>query len=240
MIDYHPSMKTCADCDTCLKVEWSELDRGGLEQLANSLKTFYYQPGEAIFHQSDAPEGIYCIGQGKILLCQYDSFGNEIGFGMAYQGETLGWRSFFARENHTATALALTPCRICLVPKSTVHRLIRGYPALARRFLRTVAKDRGPTESLLLRNPRLPARIRLINLLLILCKNIYVPNSSEELRFSLPMNRRQLASLIGVRTETLSRTIATLHKEGLVRFHNREVTIKNHDHLVYESNRSKR
>jgi CRP/FNR family transcriptional regulator len=240
MMDYRPHVKTCSDCGTCLKVEWSELDQAGLEQLASSLRTFYYQPGEVIFHQSDAPQGIYCIDQGKILLCQYDFFGNEIGFGVAYQGETVGWRSFFARENHSATARALTSCRICLIPEDTIHRLIRGYPALAQRFLRTVARDRGPTESLLLRNPRLPARIRLINLLLIFCNNTYKPNKDGEMMFRLPINRQQLASLIGVRSETLSRTIAILRKEGLARFHDREVTIANHDRLVHESNRDKR
>ena len=232
--------KTCADCDTCPKVEWAELDRAGLQQLVNSLKTNNYQPGEAIFNQSDAPQGIYCIGQGKILLCHYDSFGNEIGFRVAYQGETVGWRSFFAQENHSATALALTPCTICLVPQKTVHRLVRSYPVLARNFLKTVARDRGPTESLILRNPRLSARIRLINLLLIFCNNTNKPNTKGEEKFHLPINRQQLASLIGVRTETVSRMIAALKDEGLARFHGREVRIANYGRLVYESNRDKR
>lgn len=231
--------KTCYNCDNCPKVEWSELDSAGLVKLMTAVRKFSFKPGETIFNQSDAPDGIYCISRGKILLCQHDSFGNEIGFGVAYQGETVGWRSFFAEENHSATALALTPCKICLIPKHTLQQLLGDYPGLARRFLGTLARDRGPTQSLLLRNPRLPARVRLINLLLIFGNSTHVPGKNAEIRFNLPINRQQIASLIGVRAETLSRTIAVLRAENLAIFKDREVRITNYDHLVFEANKDK-
>lgn len=234
-----PNLRNCTACENCSRVEWSELDQTGLLQLAATVRKSVYKPGEAIFNQSDAPAGIYCISQGKVLLCQYDMFGNEIGFGVAYQGETVGWRSFFARENHSATALALAPCKICLIPKPTVRRLLKGYPGLARRFLTTLARDRGPTQSLLLRNPRLPARVRLINLLLIFGNHTNAPDSNGELRFDLPINRQQVASLIGVRAETLSRAIAALREENLAIFKDREVIIPNYSHLVFEANKDK-
>lgn len=229
-------IKSCAECATHLIVEWSEMDNAGLEYLGSSLKKYNYRPGEVIFHQSQAPQGIYCISQGKVLLCQYDNFGNEIGFGVANQGETMGWRSFFAEDCHSATALALTDVRLCLIPKYPFRKLLGDYPRLAQRFLKTLAKDRGPIESLLLRNPRLSARIRLINFLLILCRNNDMLKSDEKLTLALPMNRQQIASLIMVRPETLSRTIAVLRKEGLARFHIHDVYINNYYRLVYESN----
>lgn len=231
--------KNCTDCSNCPKVEWAELDQAGLGQLAVNVRKFNYQTGQTIFNQSDDPLGIYCISQGKILLCQYDQFGNEIGFGVAYQGETIGWRSFFAGEGHSATALALSPCKICLIPQYTLGKLLGDYPGLARRFLETLARDRGPTQSLLLRNPRLPARVRLINLLLIFGNHTNHPDKNGELRFGLPINRQQIASLIGVRAETLSRTIAILRAESLAFFKDRQVRIPNYDHLVFEANKDK-
>lgn len=231
--------KSCAGCPTHINVEWSELDNAGLEYLGRSLKKFNYRSGEVIFHQGDTPPGIYCISQGKILLCQHDTFGNEIGFRVTNQGETMGWRSFFAEECHSASALALTDVRVCLIPKYPFRKLLGDYPRLALRFLKTLAEDRGPIESLLLRNPKLSARMRLINFLLILCENNDVPKSGEEVTLTLPMNRQQISSLIGVRAETLSRTIAILRKEGLAQFHIHDVYINNYYRLVYESNGGK-
>lgn len=55
----------------------------------------------------------------------------------------------------------------------------------------------------------------------------------------LPLKRQQIASMVGARNETLSRTLAALQDEGLVSFKGREVIIPDYDRLVTESERDK-
>lgn len=239
MFDVRPMPKNCADCATCQKVEWSELDNGGLDHLTRIRRTFEYQPGESIFHQNDDPKGIYCIEHGNILLRSFDAFGHETGFRAILSGETIGWRSFFAEEPHAATALALTACRVCQISGTDLGVMMRDYPGLMQRFLKTLARDRGPAEGLLLRNPQLPVRIRVINLLLVLSQNIHAPDDTGPTKFMLPLKRQQIASMVGARNETLSRTLAALQDEGLASFKGREVNIPDYDRLVTESERDR-
>lgn len=243
MFDVRPMPKNCADCATCPQVEWSELGREGLDHLTRVRRTFEYQPGESIFHQNDDPKGIYCIEHGNILLRGFDAFGHETGFRVIVNGETIGWRSFFAEQPHAATALALTACRVCLISGTDLRVMMRDFPGLMQRFLKTLARDRGPAEGLLLRSPQLPVRIRVINLLLVLSRHIHdtdvASGKNGPTRFILPLKRQQIASMVGARNETLSRTLAALQEEGLVKFKGREVVIPDYGRLKIESERDR-
>lgn len=239
MVDVRPMPKNCADCATCPRVEWSDLGQDGLDQLTRVRRTFEYQPGESIFHQNDDPKGIYCIEHGNILLRGFDAFGHETGFRVILQGETIGWRSYFADQPHAATALALTACRVCLISGTDLRAMMRDHPDLMHKFLKTLARDRGPAEGLLLRSPQLPVRIRVINLLLVLSRHMHGLDGDGSIRFMLPLKRRQIASMVGTRNETLSRTLAALQEEGLASFKGREVVIPDFLRLEKESERDK-
>ncbi len=228
----------CVNCSTCAQVEWAGLEPAGLDYLSKAKRTFDYQPGESIFHQGDDPQGIYCIEQGNILLRQFDRAGNEVGFRVIMDGETIGWRSYFAEQAHAATALALTACRVCLIPASDLIAMMKAQPSLAHRFLKTISRDRGPADGLLLRNPQLPVRIRLINFLIILGEHLYANGDNRQFSLTLPLQRQQIASMIGTRSETLSRTIAELEASGLVHFVRREVRIPDYGNLLRESERA--
>ncbi len=239
MFDVRPMPKNCADCATCPQVEWSDLASEGLDHLTRVRRTFEYQPGESIFHQNDDPKGLYCIEHGNILLRGFDAFGHETGFRVIVNGETIGWRSFFAEQPHAATALALTACRVCLISGTDLRMMMREYPGLMQRFLKTLARDRGPAEGLLLRNPQLPVRIRVINLLLVLSEHVHTPGNDGPIKFFLPLKRQQIASMVGARNETLSRTLAALQEEGLASFRGREVVIPDYGRLETESERDR-
>ncbi len=90
-------------------------------------------------------------------------------------------------------------------------------------------------DGLLLRNPQLPVRIRLINFLIILGEHLYADGDNVQFTLTLPLQRQQIASMIGTRSETLSRTIAGLQDEGLAQFNRREVHIPDYEYLLQES-----
>lgn len=210
------------------------LDEAGKERLSKVRRTAIFEEGETIYRQSDKSGGILCVETGNILLRQYDKFGNETDFGIVTNGETIGWRSHFSDQGHAATAVALTPCRICLIPGAQLTDLLHDYFDLSMAFLKSVAKDRGPQEGLLLRNPNLPVRIRLINFMLILARQMAPGQHEGEICFILPISRRQIAAMVGIRIETLSRSLASLAEEGLFEANGRRVTIFDRQCLIKE------
>lgn len=222
----------CSACERREESVWGELTRSEIALVDRTLQRRAYRRGETIFHQDDEPLGIYCVRSGYVLLWRIDAFGNETAFGLVGPGENMGYRSLFAEERHAATARALTPCQVCLMPGATVNQLIDAKPALARRFLHMVARDRGPTYALLLRGQHVPLRVRLIHLLLVLKERFARTGKDGQLVIELPLSRQDIAAMVGARPETITRALRELEEEGVATFRGRQVEIKRLDRLM--------
>jgi len=221
----------CRECCKFEDTEWAVLSSDATGTLRSVLREKTYSPGETVYQQYEDPEGIYCVQQGLLLLTQNDVTGSVIGLRLVAAGETLGFRSYFAEEPHAATATALEKSKICLIPSQPFSDLVEHNPALSRRFLKTMAQDRGPADASLLRSPHFPARLRLVHLLLILTRYLSEQEMVGSISIKLPLKRTHVAWLIDVRAETLSRTIREVEDLGLVKFKGSNVLIPDFDGL---------
>jgi len=226
----HEGCKTkhCAMTRLAIEAGFSETDIQFYKQHCK-FKTF--SQGENIYLQNTHATGIYCLQSGYVMLWHKDEIGNDIGFRVVGAEDIFGHRAFFGENPHTATAVALTNCAICQHYKSTINPLLDRYPSLAKIFLRLVASDRGPPDSLLLRNTHLPVKLRLINLLLILKRDFAKQHVNGELVFELPLYRKDISTMIAARHETVTRAIKELHQDALAHFHRRTVVVPDFDRL---------
>lgn len=212
----------------------SRMSEDGRDVLERSRVTRSYGRGDLIFEQGSPSDELYCLRSGQVLLWHSDAFGHKTAFRVAGPREIIGFRSFFGEDVHAASAEALTNCTICLHSRSTVNQLIDLCPAFALQFMRTLARDRGPADALLLRGQHMPVRTRLLHLLLIMKERQGVKETSGSLIFELPVMRRDVAALLGARAESVTRAISELKKEGVVTIQNRTVTIPSLERLYAE------
>lgn len=216
---------TYEDCMVDNFARQAGVDQEDVVHYKRSSRIHAYEPGDAVFKQNSPPGGIYCIQSGHILLWHADALGNEIGFRVAGANEIIGHRSCFGEEPHAATAVALTKCIVCRHHPEAITGLFSKYPAFSGLFLRLLARDRGPPDSLLLRNPYLPVKVRIINMLLILHGSHEKALENGDVQIQLPFYRRDIARMIAARPETVARTIKELNRAGLVIFKGRIATI---------------
>jgi len=162
---------------------------------------------------------------GLVLLRNLDDFGVETAFRLIFAGQTCGWRSLFAEQPHTASALVLETSTVCFIPSVDVLRMIDVDASLGKRFLKTVARDSGPVDALLLRSAHLNASLRLVHLILILNKYCSKDETGPAISYRLPIKRKHIASFIGTSRETVSRAIKELEESSLAFFRSRTVSI---------------
>jgi len=226
--------EACHFCPVLKRTEWCVLKEERLETLALNKTCTTYAPGEEVFRQGESCDGIFCIKAGTIALRKTDAQGNSVITRLVHAGDTVGYRTFFAGGSFTASAEALTESKVCFVDRKTVRHVLEMNPNLGERFLRRLAQALRSAEDDKLESAAQPVRARVAHLILDLADRYGVQTDDAALVFDLPLARQDMAAVIGVRPESITRAIRALEKSGVAIFKGRTVTIPSIEALVQE------
>jgi CRP/FNR family transcriptional regulator len=206
--------------------EWQALTVAEREALNKVCRPRNYLSGEAIFHQNDECRGIYLIREGLVSVHKNGLDGNVVTLHLAREGDVLGYRPFLAGQDHLASAEVIRDCKTLFIPSQHVRRILLQNLDFGMALLRREAQELGEAEARFQEAVTQHLRYRLLHLLLSL--NIHygsgLPNG--EVLLDLPISRQEMASMIGVRVETLSREIRHLTDDGLVKFSGHRAWLK--------------
>ena len=224
----------CRSCHVFKHTDWQVLEGADLAALSDGVTRREYQPGEAVYSAGEPNRGIYCISGGALGIKKTDAEGNAILVHLAYPGETLGYRSFLQGGEHKTTAEAFEPSFVCHIKSDAVRRILGHNPKLGLQFLGRATRELEEAHEAMLQSSTLSNRARFIHLLALLLRRHGRRGPDGSGSIHLPLNRRDLAGMIGTRHETLSRIIGRLEAEGLANFSGREVHVANIGALLGE------
>ena len=224
----------CFTCQSRNRSEWCRLDASDLGLLNGNKVSTRYEPGQALFRQGDPCMGVYIVEAGTVAERRDDAQGNSAVVRLRHAGDTLGYRDFLTGDRCSNSALALADCSVCFIPKDSVRALLDRNPALGLLFLRKLADDLHSAEDTILHHAALPMRKRLVHLLLSLKEHYGEMTDEGVLKLELPLARQEIASILGSRPETITRTIHALEEDGVAVFSGRAVIVADLDRLLDE------
>lgn len=216
------------------ETEWGALTSSEREDLFKLSVCRKYQVGEMIFHQADECRGLYLIREGLVSVRKQCLDGSEVIIRLARGGDTLGYRPFLADQPHLASAQVMQNSLICFFAASQIKKILLENPHFGFEFLQREARELGDAEERFQQTVSQSVRIRLIHLLLVLNQYYGMPIQKGSLDLELPISRQDMASMIGIRVESLSRTIKHLTDDGLLNFSGRHVRIHNLELMAEE------
>jgi CRP/FNR family transcriptional regulator len=225
------------DCFTCQvrdHSEWCVLSDAELKRFNDAKKARLYLPGEVVFYQGDACRGIYCFETGMVGIRKMDGDGNSVLMRLPYPGETFGYLAMLAGTEHKVSAEILKPSMICLIGRTAVMSLLNDNPALGLRFLKHASREAEDAQQKFLHSVSLGVRARLAHLLLVLKDRYATVLDDGTYSLDLPLSRQDMAAMIGVRPETISRTIRQFEAEGIAHFSKFIVRFSEIDSLLRE------
>ena len=217
----------CLHCPTRENTEWKDLSETELNMLDQFKRVSDRGPGEIIYHQGDQCEGVYCIQSGLVGIRQLDADGNEALLRLCKPGETIGYRALLSNSEHTHFAEILAPSHICFIDRSIVSNLLAKNPIIGERFLVRTLKELNEVEENFVRQRSLKVRTRLLHCLMVLFDQYGSGDDKDGYVLNIPVSRKDLASLIGVAPESVSRTISHLEEDNLVHFEGRSARFSN-------------
>lgn len=203
---------TCSLRELCLPVG---LRPDEFEQLDTVIKQSHrLKKGEFLFRSGESFHSLYAIRTGffKTTVASQDGRDQVTGFFMS--GELIGMDGI-CTHSHSCDAVALEDSEVCELPFGHMEALSKEIPSIQTHFFRLMSREivRDQGVMLLLGNMRAEERIAafLLNLSQRLHNRGFAAND-----FILRMSREEIGSYLGLKLETVSRTLSRFHQEGLI------------------------
>lgn len=181
-------------------------------------------PARAVlFHEGTPAEAIHVVRSGSFKSCRTDADGGERVLGFARRGDVLGYGAL-GLGRHAAAAVALEPSSVAVVPVADLFAWLQRLPALERALHQALSLQHARADELSDVHAVVPAEVRLARFLLHWSHRMAISGQSVR-QLKLAMSRRDIARLLGVAHETVSRSFGSLAASGCVAVTGRTVDI---------------
>lgn len=182
---------------------------------------------EHVFCEGDPRTHVYRIEEGVIALSKVLSDGRRQIIDFAYPGDYIGLGMF---GDHVFDAQATCASKVKCLPSCQLERDAARDPALAFRLYNAVSAELSAARRLLVSVGQGTAMERIASFLIELQGRGSRPQAD---RINLPMRRSDIADLLGLTIETVSRTLTKLRTMRVIEIQNgNDVRILDPDRLA--------
>ena len=178
---------------------------------------------ELLFHHGEEFTALYAIRSGvfKTRVASEDGRDQVTGFQMA--GEIMGLDGI-VNEFHSCDAVALEDAEVCVIPFNRIEALSREVPALQRHVHQIMSREIVREHGVMLLLGSMRAEERLAVFLLNLVQRLHARGFSRS-EVLLRMSREEIGSYLGLKLETVSRTLSKFMEDGILEVRQRHLRI---------------
>jgi CRP/FNR family transcriptional regulator len=216
-------MKDCRKGCPVLRTSLFSAIGGPLKDKAACLFVYgRYRPRQVLFQEGNPTTRVFALKSGFLKTYKTGSRGARQMIDILRPGDLFGLEGF-SSERHSVTAEALSDAEVCFFEKARFIELVEERADLAREIIRLLSRTLSDCHGKLLGLGTKTAKARLASFLL----GLLPPNGKggEHARVELPISRGEIASLIGVRLETVSRLLLLLKGWGILSIEGRSVGV---------------
>jgi CRP/FNR family transcriptional regulator len=138
-------------------------------------------------------------------------------------GEIIGLDGI-VNDQHTCDAVALEDAEVCVMPFERIEELSREVTALQRHVHQIMSREIVREHGVMLLLGSMRAEERLAAFLLNLVQRLHARGFSRS-ELVLRMTREEIGSYLGLKLETVSRTLSKFAADGMVEVEQRNVRI---------------
>ena len=214
----------CASCslkELCLPVGLQSVDFEKLDGVIKQSRRL--RKGDYLYHSGENFQSIYAVRTGffKTLVSLSDGRDQVTGFFMS--GELLGMDGI---DNHAYTnnAVALEDSEVCELPFNRLDELAQFIPSLNLHFFRLMSREIIRDQNVMMMLGNMNAEERLSTFLINLSQRLAARGFAAN-DFVLRMSREEIGSYLGLKLETVSRTLSRLHHDGIVSVEHKHIRI---------------
>jgi len=195
-----------------------------IEEAFANKERFEYRPGSTIYCEGNVGNHIFYITRGEVKTYKVNEDGKELITELFSDKSFFGFTSFLAHKPYSENAEAIQPTEILKLEKLELLSLIKSNPQLGLNFIDLLSNDLDTVKEHLMHLAYDSVRKKTADAILQL-----TPESAKER--VVRISRSDLASMIGIAKETLTRTLTDFKEEKLIRTNRNTIQLLNCEKL---------
>ena len=190
------------------------------EYINNNKKIKVYKSGEIIYDEGNHANNIYLIKNGVIKSHKIDEFGKELITKIYKTDEFFGYTSFTENIPYLESATAMEKSEVISISKDDLKKILKQNHKVTLEFIQLLTDNLKEFKEQLLQMAYGSVKKKTASTILQFTEKI--PNKTPG---SIKISRSDLASVAGIATESLIRTLSSLKKDGLIEIEGRNITV---------------
>ncbi|WP_310467623.1 Crp/Fnr family transcriptional regulator [Sphingomonas sp.] len=203
----------CAACPVRDRAACSALSGDERDDLARLGHHRTLKRGETLFASGDKNFACATLISGALKIGSFGADGTERILSLVHPAGFVG-EMFAPVARHDV--VALTDSRLCVFPGHSYEAAVERFPALGRALLRRSAEDLFASRSMIDLMSRRTAKQRVAGFLLAMAQAASTSPCHAAGEFELPLSRGEIAGMLGLTIETVSRQFTALERAGLI------------------------
>ncbi len=224
-----PVIADCIGCKVKVKDGLCDLPETSLREW-NQIRQNSVYPAHALLFVEDQPAQsviFLCVGQVKLYSAAPD--GTTIIYRICNPGEFLGLSEALKRTSYQTIAETLEPCVVNHIRIDDLEKLIRRSPEIATRVTRQLSGEVQAMRHQL-------RELRFHDTAIERLASFLAAWSKGDERLSLRLTHEEIADMLGLARETVTRTMRELKDRNVIRITGHLLTIVNREALHDLSN----
>lgn len=183
-----------------------------------------YRPGTTIYCEGNVGNHIFYIVRGEVKTFKVNEEGKELITELFSDKSFFGFTSFLTHKPYSENAESIQTTEIIKLEKGELLSLIKSNPQLGLNFIDLLSNDLNTIKEHLMHLAYDSVRKKTADVILQLS-----PESKKDK--IIRISRSDLASMIGIAKETLTRTLTDFKDEKLIRTNRNTIEILNCEKL---------
>lgn len=194
----------------------------------NDLKNFFddngsifnYKKDEFIYKEDNNSNFIYLITKGAVRCYKFDEKGKELTTALHKEDDLFGYTSFTQNIPYRETTVAMKDAEMVGISKAELKDVLMNNHKVTLEVIQLLTDDLTGVKDQLLQMAYSSVQKKTASTILRFAEKI---NSKPE--DPIKISRNDLASVAGIATETLIRTMSDFKKKGLIEMEGRNIKI---------------
>lgn len=179
-----------------------------------------FNRGDIIFDEGDTPKSYYQVVKGRIKLNHYNDEGKELILAILERGLSVCELLLFIDKKYPVNAVMLEAGTVLKLPKAIFSKMLDENPAVSKDINIFLSERLYYKYIMLENNASLSADVRIKG---VLDYHKSFSKDLERFSFQVPLTRQQIASMTGLRVETVIRSIKNLEKQDVLKIKDRQI-----------------